>query len=365
MPVSTSPTISFARGAPSLDIVDVDGLRDAAARAFDGDPGGATAYGTSVGYPPLRAWVADRHGVGTEHVLLTNGSMQADALLFEHLLRAGDDVIVERPSYDRTLLSLRLRGAHLHPVDLQLDGIDTEALARLLGGWSLGRAKLAHIIPNFQNPAGYTLSLPKRRALLSLAAEHRFTVFEDDPYAALRFSGEPLESMVSMAPELVVYASSFSKTVCPGIRVGYLVGPPDLIAQVAALATNTYISPNMVAQAIAYEFCASGAIDRSIEAVRSALAERADALADALRSELPEAEFVAPEGGYFMWVTLPVGTDVHALLPAAVERGVSFVKGTDFVLEGGENTLRLAYSGVAPEQIEEGIARLAAAFRSL
>jgi DNA-binding transcriptional MocR family regulator len=121
----------------------------------------------------------------------------------------------------------------------------------------------------------------------------------------------------------------------------------------------------MVAQAIAYEFCASGAIDRSIEAVRSALAERADALADALRSELPEAEFVAPEGGYFMWVTLPVGTDVHALLPAAVERGVSFVKGTDFVLEGGENTLRLAYSGVAPEQIEEGIARLAAAFRSL
>jgi DNA-binding transcriptional MocR family regulator len=365
MPVSTSPTISFARGAPSLDIVDVDGLRDAAARAFDGDPGGATAYGTSVGYPPLRAWVADRHGVGTEHVLLTNGSMQADALLFEHLLRAGDDVIVERPSYDRTLLSLRLRGAHLHPVDLLLDGIDTEALARLLGGWSLGRAKLAHIIPNFQNPAGYTLSLAKRRALLSLAAEHGFTVFEDDPYAALRFSGEPLESMVSMAPELVVYASSFSKTVCPGIRVGYLVGPPDLIAQVAALATNTYISPNMVAQAIAYEFCASGAIDRSIEAVRSALAERADALADALRRELPEAEFVAPEGGYFMWVTLPVGTDVHALLPAAVERGVSFVKGTDFVLEGGENTLRLAYSGVAPEQIEEGIARLAAAFRSL
>jgi DNA-binding transcriptional MocR family regulator len=309
--------------------------------------------------------VADRHGVGTEHVLLTNGSMQADALLFEHLLRAGDDVIVERPSYDRTLLSLRLRGAHLHPVDLQLDGIDTEALARLLGGWSLGRAKLAHIIPNFQNPAGYTLALAKRRSLLSLAAEHGFTVFEDDPYAALRFSGEPLESMLSMAPELVVYASSFSKTVCPGIRVGYLVGPPDLIAQVAGLATNTYISPNMVAQAIVYEFCASGAIDRSIETVRRALAERAGALASALRRELPEAEFVAPEGGYFMWVTLPGGTDVHALLRAASEQGVSFVKGTDFVLEGGENTLRLAYSGVTPEQIDEGIARLAAAFRSL
>jgi DNA-binding transcriptional MocR family regulator len=365
MPVSSGPTISFARGAPSLDIVDVGGLREAAARAFDSDPAGATAYGTSVGYPRLRAWLAERHGVATEHVLLTNGSMQADALLFEHLLHAGDDVIVERPSYDRTLLSLRQRGARLHPVELELDGIDTEALSRLLAGWPPGRAKLAHIIPNFQNPAGYTLSLAKRRALLSLAAEHEFTVFEDDPYAALRFSGEPLESMVSMAPERVVYASSFSKTVCPGIRVGYLVGPPDLIAQVAGLATNTYISPNMVAQPIVYEFCASGAIDRSIETVRSALAERADALAGALRRELPEAEFVSPEGGYFMWVTLPLGTDVHALLAAAVEQGVSFVKGTDFVLEGGENTLRLAYSGVTPEQIDEGIARLAAAFRSL
>jgi DNA-binding transcriptional MocR family regulator len=365
MAVSAGTTISFARGAPSLDIVDVAGLRDAALRAFDSDPAGATAYGTSVGYPRLRAWVADRHGVEPEQVLLTNGSMQADALLFEHLLRADDDVIVERPSYDRTLLSLRQRGARLHPVELEPDGIDTGALARLLGGWSRGRPKLAHIIPNFQNPAGYTLSLAKRRALLSLAAEHGFIVFEDDPYAALRFSGEPLPSMQSMAPDRVVYASSFSKTVCPGIRVGYLVGQPDLIAEVATLATNTYISPNMVAQAIVYEFCASGAIDRSIETVRSALAERASALAAALRRELSDAEFVAPEGGYFMWVTLPEGTDVHALLRAAAERGVSFVAGTDFVLEGGENALRLAYSGVTPQQIDEGIAQLAAAYRSL
>jgi DNA-binding transcriptional MocR family regulator len=365
MAVSAGTTISFARGAPSLDIVDVGGLRDAAARAFDSDPAGATAYGTSVGYPRLRAWVADRHGVEPDHVLLTNGSMQADALLFEHLLRTDDDVIVERPSYDRTLLSLRQRGARLHPVELQPDGIDTGALARLLGGWPRGRPKLAHIIPNFQNPAGYTLSLAKRRALLSLAAEHGFIVFEDDPYAALRFSGEPLPTMLSMAPDRVVYASSFSKTVCPGIRVGYLVGPRELIAEVATLATNTYISPNMVAQAIVYEFCASGAIDRSIETVKSALAERAGALAGALARELSEAEFVVPEGGYFMWVTLPVGTDVHALLHAAAERGVSFVAGTDFVLEGGENTLRLAYSGVTTNQIDEGIAHLAAAYRSL
>jgi DNA-binding transcriptional MocR family regulator len=147
--------------------------------------------------------------------------------------------------------------------------------------------------------------------------------------------------------------------------VGYLVGPPDLIAAVGQLATNTYISPNMVAQSIVYEFCASGAIERSIETVKAALSERVQVLASALNSELAEAEFVVPQGGYFMWVTLPEGTDVSALFRAASERGVAFVKGTDFLLEGGENTLRLAYSGVTPEQIRTGVARLAEAYRSL
>jgi DNA-binding transcriptional MocR family regulator len=280
-------------------------------------------------------------------------------------VRPGDEVIVERPSYDRTLLSLRQRGARLHDIELQPDGIDIHALERLLAGGGGARPRLAHIIPNFQNPAGYTLSLEKRHALLALAGEHSFVIFEDDPYVELRFSGESLPTMLSIDPDLVVYASSFSKTVCPGIRVGYLVGPPDLIGAVAQLATNTYISPNMVAQSIVYEFCASGAIDRSIETVKRALAERAETLANALSRELPEAEFVVPQGGYFMWVTLPPGTDVHTLHHAAAERGVSFVNGTDFLLEGGQNTLRLAYAGVTPEQIETGVARLAEAFRTL
>jgi 2-aminoadipate transaminase len=362
VPTTTGPTISFARGAPSLDIVDVDGLRDAAVRAFESDPAGTTAYGTSVGYPRLRSWIADRHGVEPARVLVTNGSMQADAFLFEQLVRSGDEVVVERPTYDRTLLSLRGRGATVHAVELEPDGIDTDALARLLGA---ARPTLAHIIPNFQNPAGYTLSYEKRTRLLQLAAEHGFMVFEDDPYVELRFSGETLPTMLSMDPERVVYASSFSKTVCPGIRVGYLVGPPELISSIAQLATNTYISPNMVSQSIVYEFCASGAIERSIETVKAALAERAKTLADALRSELADAQFVEPQGGYFMWVTLPEGTDVGALFKAAADRGVAFVKGTDFLLEGGRNTLRLAYSGVTPEQIHTGVSRLAEAYRSL
>jgi DNA-binding transcriptional MocR family regulator len=298
-------------------------------------------------------------------VLVTNGSMQADAFLFELLVSPGDEVVIERPTYDRTLLSLRKRGARLHAIELQPDGINTEALARLLGDRRGARPKFAHIIPNFQNPAGHTLSLHRREALLALAAQYGFMVFEDDPYVALRFSGESLPTMLSMDPDRVIYASSFSKTVCPGVRVGYLVGPAEMIREIAELATGTYISPSMVAQSIVYEFCASGAIERSIETVRRALAERAHALAQALRRELPDAEFVPPDGGYFMWVTLPEGTDVRALQSAADELGVSFVKGTDFMLEGGENALRLSYAGVTPRQIEEGVSRLAAAYRSL
>jgi DNA-binding transcriptional MocR family regulator len=352
--------ISFARGAPSLDIVDVDALRAAADRAFAADPGGMTGYGTAIGYPPLREWIADYHGVDPKRVMVTNGSMQADAFLFDALVRKGDAVIVERPTYDRTLLALRNRGADVRMVELEPDGIDVAALERVLAAGASPR--LAHIIPNFQNPAGYTLSAAKRERLIELARDHDFLIFEDDPYASIRFEGESLPTMLSTAGDRVVYASSFSKTVCPGIRVGYLVGPEDLIAAIVKLATSTYISPNMVSQAIVNEFCRSGAIDSSIQTVKAALRERSRALCDALASELPDARFVAPEGGYFMWVDFPRGTDVDALFAAAAARGVAFVKGSEFLLEGGDSSLRLAYSGVTVPQIEEGVRRLAAAY---
>jgi 2-aminoadipate transaminase len=360
-----SDQISFARGAPSLDIVDVDGLREAADQAFANDPAGLTGYGTAIGYPPLRAWIAQQHGVDPSQVIVTNGSMQADAFLFETLVQPGDAVVVEKPTYDRTLLSLRdYRGATVVPVDLEPDGIDVAALRRELENGL--RPKLAHVIPNFQNPAGYTLSREKRSELLALAREYGFLIFEDDPYVALRFSGETLPTMLSLdEADTVVYASSFSKTVAPGVRVGYLVGPAELIARIQKLATSTYISPSMVSQGIVYEFCRSGKIRDSIETVKRALSERVDALAAALERELPEATFQKPEGGYFMWVTLPEGTDVSALFQAASERGVQIVKGTDFLLEGGENTLRLAYSGVTLDQIDEGVRRLAEAYRAV
>jgi 2-aminoadipate transaminase len=357
---ATTKPISFARGAPSLDIVDVEGLRAAADRAFVGDPAGMTGYGTAIGYPPLREWIAERHDVEPSRVIVTNGSMQADAFLFDALVTAGDTVIVERPTYDRTLLSLRGRDADVRAVELDRDGIDVAAVEELIVAGA--RPKLAHIIPNFQNPAGYTLSAAKRQALIGLARKHEFTIFEDDPYVALRFEGASLATMVSMDPDHVVYASSFSKTVCPGIRVGYLVGPDELIARIVKLATSTYISPSMVSQAIVNEFCRSGAIEQSIETVKEALRERAHTLCEALESELPDARFTRPQGGYFLWVDLPEGTDVKALAALAAERGVQIVKGSDFVVDGGESSFRIAYSGVTPAEIEEGVRRLAGAY---
>jgi DNA-binding transcriptional MocR family regulator len=362
--VSRKDTISLARGAPSIDIVATDDLRAAADAAFANDPEGTFSYGTSAGYKPLVDWIAQRQGVAPEQVIATNGSMQADAFLFGQLVQPGDVVVVEAPSYDRTLLSLRGLGAEILAIPLQEDGIDVDALEEALEGGASPR--LAHVIPNFHNPAGCTLSLEKRERLVALATEHDFILFEDDPYVELRFEGDPLPTMLSMDRSgHVVYASSFSKTVCPGIRVGYLVGPAELIAETRKTATGTYISPNMVAQSIVAEFCRSGAIDRSVETVKAALRERRDILCAALGRDLPDARFVVPEGGYFLWVDLPDGTDVARLAQLADERGVVFVKGTDFLLEGGKHSFRIAYSGVRADQIDDAVSRLAGAYGEL
>lgn len=364
--MTAAQLISFARGAPSLDIVDVEGLKNAAVRAFDTDPAAVTGYGPGTGYPPLREWIAARHGVAAEQVLLTNGSLQADAFLFEHHIHPGDDVVVERPTYDRTLLNLRNLGAKVHQISLDQDGLDIAELRGLLESGM--RPKLAHVIPNFQNPAGVTLSLDRRRALIELAREYDFTIFEDDPYADIRFRGEPLPSILSLddpARPTVVAAGSFTKTVCPGVRVGYLVGPTVTIDEIGRRAVNTYISPNMLSEVTVHQFCVSGDIDRSIATVRKALSERAVLLAAALRREIPGCQFIEPDGGYFLWVDLPEAIEVERLAPAAVARGVAVVKGSDFLLTGGRHSLRLAYSAVTTDLIDEGVRRLAAAIRDI
>jgi 2-aminoadipate transaminase len=357
--------ISFARGAPSLDIIDVDGLKAAAVRAFEADPAGITAYGTSVGYLPLRSWIAAKHGVDADQVIVTNGSLQADALLFEHLVKPGDAVVVEKPTYDRTLLNLRNLGATVHQVTVDADGVDTDELRRLLE--SGVRPTLAHIIPNFQNPAGVTLSAQRREALVGLAQEFGFTIFEDDPYADIRWRGEKLPTMLSQdTAGVVVHASSFTKTIAPGLRVGYLVGPKATIAAIAKRATNLYISPSMVAEAITHQFCVNGDIERSIATVSATLGERARLLAEGLRKHVPDATFVEPDGGYFLWVELPEDIDTTELeTVAARDFGVAVVKGSDFLLEGGKHSVRLAFSAVLTDQVDEGVSRLAAAIEAV
>ena len=355
--------ISFARGAPSLDIVDVEGLKAAAAEAFDVRSRRhdrlrdrdrlPAASQVDRRAPPGRARERDRHqrlDAGRRVPVRRAGA------------RPGDSVIVERPTYDRTLLSLRNRGADVRMVELEPDGIDVAAVERVLAAGA--KPKLAHIIPNFQNPAGYTLSAPKRERLLELARTYEFTVFEDDPYVALRFEGTPLPTMLSMDGDTVVYASSFSKTVCPGIRVGYLVGPTELIARIVKIATNTYISPSMVSQAIVHSFCTSGALEQ-LDRDRQGGAARARRrrCARHCATSSPTRASWSPRAATSCGSTCRRGTDVGAMFTAAAERDVQFVKGSDFVLEGGESSLRLAYSGVTPEQIEEGVDRLAEAYR--
>jgi DNA-binding transcriptional MocR family regulator len=357
--------ISFARGAPSADILPREAVQEAAARALADDWERALSYGTGAGHPGLAEWIAERHGdrLGASQVMIANGSLEAGAMLFEHLVEPGDRVIVEQPTYDRTLLLLQRLGAELVPVPLAADGVDLGAFEAAL---EAGPVKLAHIIPNFHNPAGCTLSAAKRVRLVELAAQHGFWIFEDDPYRELPFEGDPLETMLEIdRAERVIFASSFSKTVSPGVRVGYLAGPAAEIAKLAKRANETYISPNMLAESIVLELCRSGGLDRNIEFVKGALRERRDALVAALRDRIPEAEFVVPGGGYFLWLDLAEGADTRTLLAEARGEDVSFVAGPDFMIEGGENSLRLSFASVPPERIPEGVARIATALERL
>jgi DNA-binding transcriptional MocR family regulator len=351
--------INFTRGAPSADILPHEAVREAAARALESDWQRALSYGTGVGHPGLGEWIAEQHKVDPSQVMVTNGSMEAAALLFRTEVAQGDKVVVEQPTYDRTLLLLNRAGATFAPAALEADGVDIGDVEAACAG---GAPKLVHIIPNFHNPAGCTLSLEKRRRLVELSAEHSFLLFEDDPYRLVTFEEAAEETMLDMDEGgNVIHASSFSKTVSPGVRVGYLVGPAERIATLSKRAGENYISPNMLAESIVWELCTSGALEKNVKKVNAALAERRDALVKALEEKLPEAEFVIPGGGYFLWLTLGEDVDTVKLLAAAGEEGVGFVAGPDFMIEGGENALRLSFASVTPEEIPEGIDRIARA----
>jgi DNA-binding transcriptional MocR family regulator len=343
-------TISFARGVPAPECLPVDELADCAHAALDRDGRTILSYGPSPGYAPLREWIAERHGTEPARVLLTNGSLQGFVFLAQQLV-PGRRVLVERPTYDRPLKILRELGADVVALPMDNEGLDPDGLEAALRD---GPAPaFLYTIPTFQNPSGRTLSTERRRRLVELAAEHELLVLEDDPYGLVRFEGEAPPSLYELSDRRVAYSSSFSKTIAPGIRVGYFILPPELERALEATATATYITPVLLGQATVHEFLRRGNFEPNLERVRGLLRARRDAMLTALERFLPMARWSRPEGGYFLWLELQ--DDVAS----AEAGGVSFVRGPDF--GGASNEIRLAYSFVSPDEIATGVERLAAA----
>ena len=352
-------TISLARGIPAPECIPVEELADCARAAILNDGATALSYGPSGGYAPLRGWIAERHGVDPSRVVVTNGSLQGFVFLAELLARKGARVLVEAPTYDRPLKILHDLGAEVAAVPQTDEGIDLDVLAEELRRGP--EPAFLYVIPTFQNPSGRTLSAEGRRRLLELTAEHDLLVLEDDPYGLVRFDGVAPPTLHELAGgEQVIYSSSFSKTVAPGMRVGYLVLPERLAAPVEAVAASTYITPALLSQATVHEFLRRGGLERNLVLVRSLLQARRDALLAALDDHLrgTGASWNRPEGGYFLWLELPRGVDAVELLAAAEALGVTFVAGPDFFLRGGASAARLAFSFASPGQLGEAVSRL-------
>jgi 2-aminoadipate transaminase len=353
--------ISFARGVPAPECLPVEAIADCARAAVERDGATILNYGPVVGYEPLREWVAARHGVETNQVLITNGSLQGLSLLAALLVEPGARVLVEGPTYDRALHITRRHQGEPQPLPMDDDGLDPDAIEL--------PAAFLYTIPTFQNPSGRALSLERRHALAELAAAGKLLIVEDDPYSLVRYEGEPLPSIYELAGgQGVVYSFSFSKIVGPGLRVGYLIAPAELISRLDALAVQTYLTPALLSQATIYEFVTRGLLEPNIERVAGLLRTRRDAMLEAFEAELPDGvSWSRPKGGYFTWVDFADGTDAGALLAAATEQGVTFVQGTDFFPAGagGGSSARLAFSFVSPGEIRDGVARLAALLHEL
>ena len=374
--LGTPGIISFAGGFPDSTLFDVEGIAAAVQQALAVNPGAALQYGATEGHPPLREQLAafmqakGASALAPEQLIVTTGSQQALDLIGKTMIDPGDKVIVEGPTFLATIQCFRLYGAQLVSAPIDADGVQTDRLEALM---EEHRPKLVYLIPSFGNPSGATLSLERRRRVLELAVKYQTLVVEDDPYGDLYFDGPPPPSLLNLSPqvpgsrELLVHCGSLSKVLSPGLRVGWMVAPPGLLARAVMCKQFSDAHTSTFAQATAAQYLASGRMPATLQRVRQVYTGRAAAMGTALREQLGSAlEFVAPRGGLFVWARLTGANGAVAdgaeLARRAIGQGVAFVPGAPFyAAEPDHATLRLSFATMDEERIREGVARLARA----
>jgi len=371
--------ISFAGGLPASDLFPTQRFREACDKVLQQQPHLALQYGASEGYEPLREMIArhvDRYGirVKVENVLITSGSQQALDLIGKLFINPGDRVLVEAPTYLGALQAFNVYGADYVSVPSDEDGLCAESLeAPLRSG-----AKFMYVLPNFQNPGGTTLSEGRRHQLVLLADRYGIPIIEDDPYGQLRYEGEHLPPLVVLYRENlrrdpgysignVIYLSTFSKTLAPGLRLGWIVAPPEVIAKLVQLKQGADLHTSTFGQIVAYEVARDNFLDEHVKVIRRVYRERRDVMLQALSDFFPpEVTWTRPKGGLFLWVALAKGMDAQSLFDAAIRENVAFVPGDSFYAPNGHREdacrrLRLNFSAVDPDRIREGIRRLSVA----
>ena len=365
--------ISFAGGFPDSALFDVEGIRAASNAALDQEPGAALQYGATEGYQPLREQLSQfmaskgAQDVAPESLIVTTGSQQALDLLGKTLISPGDKVIVEGPTFLATIQCFRLYGAELISAPIDAHGVKTDELEKLIAEH---KPKFVYLIPTFGNPSGATLSLERRKQVLEMAVRHQTLVVEDDPYGDLYFGEAPppsllaLSSQVPGSRELLAHCGSLSKVLSPGLRVGWMIAPPELLAKATMCKQFSDAHTSTFAQATAAQYLQAGRMPATLAKVRAVYAERAQVMGDALRQELGDAiAFVQPQGGLFVWARLTGAggkvQDGNVFAKRAIDQGVAFVPGTPFFCAQPDNaTLRLSFATVGVDKIREGVQRL-------
>jgi len=371
--------ISFAGGLPAPEVFPIQRFEEACHKVLAEKAALALQYGATEGYEPLRELIANnmaRYGIKAriENVLITSGSQQALDLIGKLFINRGDRVLVEAPTYLGALQAFNVYGADYVSVPVDDNGFRTDLLEKPLRSGP----KFMYVLPNFQNPAGVTLSEGRRHELVLLADRYGIPIVEDDPYGQLRYEGEHLPPLVVLDRENlcrdngysignVIYLSTFSKTLAPGLRLGWIVAPPDVIAKLAQLKQGADLHTSTFNQFVAYEVARDGFLDKHVKLIRKVYSERRDVMLQALQEFFPPSvTWTHPQGGLFLWVTLPKGLDMPAIFQSAIEQNVAFVQGDSFFAndpQEGSRHMRLNFSNAQPEQIREGICRLATAVK--